>query len=57
MQYLRKLAGAYVKTQELAKELRELGCGDLDVEGILPFELWDCILSSAWFVTYRRVHL
>jgi len=33
-QYLRKLAGAYVKTKELAKELHQLGCGDLDVEGM-----------------------
>lgn len=57
MQYLRKLAGAYVKTKELAKELHQLGCGDLDVEGILRFELWDCIWSSAWFVTYGRVYL
>jgi hypothetical protein len=57
VQYLRKLAGAYVKTKELAKELHQLGCGDLDVEGILRFELWDCIWSSAWFVTYGRVYL
>jgi hypothetical protein len=35
-QYLRTLAGAYEKTQELAKELHGLGCGDLDVEGKLP---------------------
>jgi hypothetical protein len=35
-QYLRTLAGAYEKTQELAKELHLLGCGDLDVEGKLP---------------------
>lgn len=33
-QYLRTLAGAYEKTQELAKELHGLGCGDLDVEGL-----------------------
>jgi len=32
--YLRILAVAYEKTQELAKELRSLGCGDLDVEGL-----------------------
>lgn len=29
------LAGAYEKTQELAKELHSIGCGDLDVEGII----------------------
>lgn len=33
-QYLRMLAGAYEKTQELAKELHSIGCGDLDVEGL-----------------------
>ena len=33
VQYLRMLAGAYEKTQELAKELHSIGCGDLDVEG------------------------
>eukprot|EP00252_Welwitschia_mirabilis_P014977 TRINITY_DN33064_c0_g1_i1.p1 TRINITY_DN33064_c0_g1~~TRINITY_DN33064_c0_g1_i1.p1 ORF type:complete len:834 (-),score=193.38 TRINITY_DN33064_c0_g1_i1:189-2690(-) len=32
--YLRILAVAYEKTLELAKELRGLGCGDLDVEGL-----------------------
>lgn len=32
--YLRILAVAYQKTQELAKELRSVGCGDLDVEGL-----------------------
>ncbi|GMJ06704.1 exocyst complex component sec10 [Hibiscus trionum] len=31
--YLRMLAVAYEKTQELARELRAVGCGDLDVEG------------------------
>ena len=34
-QYLRILAVAYEKTLELAKELDTIGCGDLDVEGIL----------------------
>jgi hypothetical protein len=29
------LAGAYEKTQELAKELHSIGCGDLDVEGMI----------------------
>ncbi|KAL6007596.1 Exocyst complex component 5 [Asimina triloba] len=32
LQYLRVLAVAYERTQELAKELRSVGCGDLDVE-------------------------
>ncbi|KAI4355142.1 hypothetical protein L6164_003942 [Bauhinia variegata] len=32
--YLRMLAVAYEKTQELAKDLRAVGCGDLDVEGL-----------------------
>ncbi|KAJ9539389.1 hypothetical protein OSB04_032122 [Centaurea solstitialis] len=31
--YLRMLAVGYEKTQELAKDLRSVGCGDLDVEG------------------------
>lgn len=33
IQYLRLLAVAYEKTQELARDLRGVGCGDLDVEG------------------------
>ncbi|BBG97586.1 exocyst complex component sec10 [Prunus dulcis] len=33
--YLRMLAVAYEKTQELARDLRAVGCGDLDVEGLL----------------------
>ncbi|XP_031480056.1 exocyst complex component SEC10b [Nymphaea colorata] len=32
--YLRILAVAYEKTLELSKELRAVGCGDLDVEGL-----------------------
>lgn len=28
------LAVAYEKTQELARDLRGVGCGDLDVEGV-----------------------
>ena len=32
-QYLRMVAVAYEKTQELARDLRAVGCGDLDVEG------------------------
>ncbi|KAL8144344.1 hypothetical protein V2J09_017376 [Rumex salicifolius] len=34
VQYLRMLAVAYEKTQELAKDLHKVGCGDLDVEGL-----------------------
>lgn len=33
LQYLRMLAVAYEKTQELARDLHGVGCGDLDVEG------------------------
>lgn len=33
LQYLRMLAVAYEKTQELARDLRAVGCGDLDIEG------------------------
>ncbi|CAN4081426.1 unnamed protein product [Withania somnifera] len=32
--YLRLLSVAYEKTQEFAKDLRSVGCGDLDVEGL-----------------------
>ncbi|XP_074264471.1 exocyst complex component SEC10b-like isoform X2 [Silene latifolia] len=32
--YLRMLAVAYEKTQELARDFRAVGCGDLDVEGL-----------------------
>ncbi|XP_010261379.1 PREDICTED: exocyst complex component SEC10-like [Nelumbo nucifera] len=32
--YLRMLAVAYEKTQELARDLRAVGCGDLDVEAL-----------------------
>ncbi|KAL2490840.1 Exocyst complex component SEC10 [Abeliophyllum distichum] len=32
--YLRMLAVAYEKTNELARDLRGVGCGDLDVEGL-----------------------
>ncbi|KAL2231531.1 exocyst complex component SEC10b [Sesamum indicum] len=32
--YLRMLAVAYEKTQDLAKDLSGVGCGDLDVEGL-----------------------
>ncbi|XP_048142045.1 exocyst complex component SEC10b-like isoform X2 [Rhodamnia argentea] len=32
--YLRMLAVAYEKTQELARDLRSVGCGDLDIEGL-----------------------
>jgi len=33
LQYLRMLAVSYEKTQEIARDLRTVGCGDLDVEG------------------------
>lgn len=33
VRYLRMLAVSYEKTQELARDLRAMGCGDLDVEG------------------------
>lgn len=33
LQYLRMLAVAYEKTQDLARDLRAVGCGDLDIEG------------------------
>ncbi|KAH7577986.1 hypothetical protein JRO89_XS01G0323900 [Xanthoceras sorbifolium] len=32
--YLRMLAVAYEKTQELARDLRAVGCGELDIEGL-----------------------
>ncbi|OWM88169.1 exocyst complex component SEC10b [Punica granatum] len=32
--YLRMLAVAYERTQELARDLRAVGCGDLDIEGL-----------------------
>ncbi|KAI4369865.1 hypothetical protein MLD38_018263 [Melastoma candidum] len=32
--YLRMFAVAYEKTKELARDLRAVGCGDLDVEGL-----------------------
>ncbi|XP_058743795.1 exocyst complex component SEC10b [Vicia villosa] len=32
--YIRMLAVAYEKTQEIARDLRVVGCGDLDVEGL-----------------------
>ncbi|KAF5733083.1 putative sec10 [Tripterygium wilfordii] len=32
--FLRMLAVAYEKTQELARDLRAVGCGDLDVDGL-----------------------
>ncbi|KAL6513107.1 Exocyst complex component 5 [Orobanche gracilis] len=33
--YLRMLAVAYEKTQDLAKDLQTVGCGDLDAEGLI----------------------
>lgn len=45
VQYLRILAGAYEKTQELAKELHNIGCGDLDVEGIVFKPFKTCVFA------------
>lgn len=39
--YLRMLAVAYEKTQELARDLRTVGCGDLDIEGVT-----ECLFTS-----------
>ncbi|KAJ7549386.1 hypothetical protein O6H91_07G051500 [Diphasiastrum complanatum] len=47
LQYLRLLAISYEKTQELAKELRTVGCGDLDVEG----------LAESLFSTHRDEYI
>ncbi|KZV56979.1 hypothetical protein F511_27937 [Dorcoceras hygrometricum] len=33
--YLRMLAVAYEKTQDLSRDLHSVGCGDLDVEGLM----------------------
>ncbi|RZR87164.1 hypothetical protein BHM03_00014522 [Ensete ventricosum] len=33
LQYLRIFAVAYEKTEDLARELQSIGCGDLDAEG------------------------
>lgn len=50
LQYLRMLAVGYEKTQELARDLRAVGCGDLDVEGNeLTFEI--SLLMSILFLT------
>ncbi|KAG4921334.1 hypothetical protein JHK85_050937 [Glycine max] len=35
LQYLRMLAVAYEKTQELARDLQVVGCGDLDVDSVM----------------------
>ncbi|KAK9144987.1 hypothetical protein Sjap_004890 [Stephania japonica] len=45
--YLRILAVAYEKTQELARDLRAVGCGDLDVEG----------LTESLFIAYKDEYL
>ncbi|KAI3746449.1 hypothetical protein L6452_08883 [Arctium lappa] len=45
--YLRMLAVGYEKTQELAKDLRGVGCGDLDVEG----------LTEAMFLEHKDIYL
>nr|XP_043633310.1 exocyst complex component SEC10a-like [Erigeron canadensis] len=45
--YLRKLAVGYERTQELARDLRSVGCGDLDVEG----------LTEALFLEHKDIYL
>ncbi|KAL8263609.1 hypothetical protein R6Q59_021739 [Mikania micrantha] len=45
--YLRKLAVGYERTEELAKELRNVGCGDLDVEG----------LTEALFLEHKGIYV
>ncbi|XP_022005068.2 exocyst complex component SEC10a [Helianthus annuus] len=45
--YLRRLAVGYERTQELAKNLRDVGCGDLDVEG----------LTEALFAEHKGIYL
>ncbi|XP_071691097.1 exocyst complex component SEC10a-like [Rutidosis leptorrhynchoides] len=47
LQYLRRLAVGYERTQELAKDLRDVGCGDLDVEG----------LTEALFSEHKDIYL
>uniref|UniRef100_R7WFD0 Exocyst complex component 5 n=1 Tax=Aegilops tauschii TaxID=37682 RepID=R7WFD0_AEGTA len=39
LHYLRVLSVAYDKTEELAKELQSIGCGDLDIEDQVPFNI------------------
>ncbi|KAE9460146.1 hypothetical protein C3L33_07928, partial [Rhododendron williamsianum] len=46
--YLRMLAVAYEKTEELARDLRAVGCGDLDVEVILSEYCHCAILVVTW---------
>ncbi|CAN4108765.1 unnamed protein product [Withania somnifera] len=45
--YLRLLAVAYEKTQELARDLRGVGCGDLDVEG----------LTESLFISHKDIYI
>ncbi|KAJ0786012.1 putative exocyst complex component Sec10 [Helianthus annuus] len=45
--YLRRLAVGYERTQELAKNLRDVGCGDLDIEG----------LTEALFTEHKGIYL
>eukprot|EP00271_Cylindrocystis_brebissonii_P012665 TRINITY_DN3160_c0_g1_i1.p1 TRINITY_DN3160_c0_g1~~TRINITY_DN3160_c0_g1_i1.p1 ORF type:complete len:828 (+),score=228.71 TRINITY_DN3160_c0_g1_i1:254-2737(+) len=40
LQYLRTLAAAYEKTMDLAREIRNVGCGELDVEALAQRELF-----------------
>ena len=41
---------AYEKTQELARDLRVVGCGDLDVEGRNTFH--HLIVANIWLNFY-----
>ncbi|KAG8364205.1 hypothetical protein BUALT_Bualt19G0104100 [Buddleja alternifolia] len=45
--YLRMLAVAYEKTQDLARDLRDVGCGDLDVEG----------LTESLFLSHKDIYI
>ncbi|CAI9277973.1 unnamed protein product [Lactuca saligna] len=45
--YLRILSVGYERTQELARDLRNVGCGDLDVEG----------LTEALFLEHKDIYL
>ncbi|KAK9068325.1 hypothetical protein SSX86_012436 [Deinandra increscens subsp. villosa] len=45
--YLRRLAVGYERTQELAKDLCSVGCGDLDVEG----------LTEALFLEHKDIYV
>jgi hypothetical protein len=50
------LAVAYEKTQELARDLRAVGCGDLDVEGN-EFNLLMFLHFTSTFSLLQDFHL